>query len=139
VSESLLPIAFVVVAWWLGTGLVFILERATRGRPTAALAGITALTGLSLAGIARASLDAKAACTYLGFASSVALWGAVELSFLTGLVTGPRRHPCANGCQGWRHFGHAVQALLYHELALAGAFGAVVGISCCGSCARAPS
>jgi putative photosynthetic complex assembly protein 2 len=129
VSQSLYPAAFVVLAWWLGTGLVFLLERATRGRPTAALAGIVTFAALALAGVARASMDASAAGAYLGFASSIVLWGALELSFLTGLATGPRRRSCPDQCRGWRHFGHAVQALLYHELALAAAFGTVFAIS----------
>jgi putative photosynthetic complex assembly protein 2 len=128
VSDSLNPVAFVVLAWWLGTGLVFLFERATRGRPTAALAGIVAFTAISLAGIARASMNAKAAGAYLGFGSSIVLWGALELSFLTGLATGPRRRPCTQQCPGWRHFVHAVQALLYHELALVAAFGTVLAI-----------
>ena len=128
-SESLCPVAFVVLAWWLGTGLVFVLERATRGRPTAALAGITTCTALALAGAAKASMDAGASGAYLGFASSIMLWGALELSFLTGLATGPRHRSCPDECRGWRHFGHAVQALLYHELALAAAVGAVFAIS----------
>jgi putative photosynthetic complex assembly protein 2 len=129
VSHSLYPVAFVVLAWWLGTGLVFLLERATRGRPTAALAGIVAFAALALTGAAAASLDTSAAGAYVGFASSIVLWGALELSFLTGLATGPRRRSCPDECRGWRHFVHAVQALLYHELALLAALGAVCAIS----------
>jgi putative photosynthetic complex assembly protein 2 len=79
--------------------------------------------------VARSSLSAQVSGVYLGFAASVALWGAVELSFLSGLATGPRRRSCGEACRGWGHFVHAVQALLYHELALAGAFAAVAALS----------
>jgi G3E family GTPase len=43
------------------------------------------------------------------------------MSFYMGYVTGPRRTPCPEGCSGLRHFGHAVQTSLYHELAVIGA------------------
>lgn len=35
-----------------------------------------------------------------------------------GYVTGPRTRHCDHGCSGWRHFGHAIQASLYHEIAV---------------------
>ena len=117
-NETLAPIGFAVFSWWIGTGLVFIAERAVRGRPVAALALILATGALSLAGVVQSSLGTEPGAAYLAFASSIGLWGALELSFLTGLVTGPRVQPCESGRGGWRHFGHAVMALLYHELAL---------------------
>lgn len=123
-SEYALPIGFALFCWWFGTGLVFLIERGLRGRPTAAVVGaIAGLAALAVYGIAQSSLSMQAGPVYLGFASSIVLWGALELSFLSGLVTGAqvtRCTPvCAPSCRGWRHFGHAVLALLYHELALA--------------------
>ena len=47
------------------------------------------------------------------------IWGWHEMSFLLGFVTGSRREACAGGCRGWRHFWHATQAILHHELAIA--------------------
>jgi putative photosynthetic complex assembly protein 2 len=35
-----------------------------------------------------------------------------------GYVTGPRTHSCRHGCSGWAHFGHAIEASLYHEFAV---------------------
>jgi len=128
-SDSVLPVAFALFAWWFGTGLVFLLERAARARPRRALAGIGAMVALSLLGVSRSSLNGQAPGVYLGFASSILLWGALEMSFLTGLVIGPRSSSCAAGCRGWRHFVHGVRALLYHELALALCAAAVVAVS----------
>lgn len=123
-----LPIGIALFCWWFGTGIVFLLERAMRGRRSMALAGITLIGALSLLGVMQSRLTAGASGAYLGFASSIALWGALELSFLTGLVTGPRGRPCPGECRGWRHFGHAVVALLHHELALACCAAALVAI-----------
>jgi putative photosynthetic complex assembly protein 2 len=118
-NDILAPIGIALFCWWFGTGLVFLLERAVRGRPRAAPAAIAAILGLSLWGVAQSAALTTTAGAYLGFACSIGLWGALELSFLSGLVTGPRvAVTCPRHCSGWRHFGHAVMALLYHELAL---------------------
>jgi putative photosynthetic complex assembly protein 2 len=46
-----------------------------------------------------------------------------------GFVTGPRRSRCRPGCSGWPHFVHAVEAILYHELALIASGVAVVALT----------
>lgn len=130
-SGSVWALAFALFSWWFGTGIVFLLERGLRHRRLASVAAIAAIGALSLLGIAQSCGRSDAAGAYLGFASSIALWGALELSFLTGLLTGPRRAACAAGCNGWRHFGHGILALLYHELTLLGC-GLLVGAICWG-------
>jgi len=127
-STTLLPVGFALFCWWFGTGIVFLLERAMRQRRQRAIAGIGVMGALSLLGIVESCQVAHDSGAYLAFASSIGLWGALELSFLTGLITGRRVPSCDRDCRGWRHFGHAVQALLYHELALAFFALAVVAI-----------
>jgi putative photosynthetic complex assembly protein 2 len=56
----------------------------------------------------------------VAFVAALLVWGWQELAFLTGWITGPRREACATHCRGWRHFVHAVQAILWHELAIIG-------------------
>jgi putative photosynthetic complex assembly protein 2 len=51
------------------------------------------------------------------------------MSFFMGYVTGPRRTGCPSGCGGARHFGHGVQACLYHELAIIGTAAVIVAAS----------
>ena len=59
--------------------------------------------------------------------AAVLVWGWLEISFYMGV-----RHRAASasaampGCTGWRHFGHALQASLYHELAIVVLGGGVV-------------
>jgi len=123
-NDYALPIGFALFCWWFGTGLVFLIERGLRGRPAGAMLGVMAgLAALAVYGIVQSSQVLLPGRVYLGFASSIVLWGALELSFLTGLITGPQvtvcTPVCAPACRGWRHFGHAVLALIYHELALA--------------------
>lgn len=127
--DILPPVAFAVFTWWIGTGLVFVAERAVRGHSTRALAVIAATAALSLYVIVLSGATRDAAGAYVGFAASVGLWGALELSFLTGLATGPRREACSPDIGALRRFGQAVLALLYHELVLI-AFGIVVAALC---------
>jgi putative photosynthetic complex assembly protein 2 len=107
---------YAVFLWWFGTGVALLLGRATRGR---ALLGATALLGVAIWTIdATAGLrDVTAALA--GFTAAVAIWGWHEVTFLTGLLTGPRRTACPLGVRGWRRFRFATETLIHHELALA--------------------
>ncbi len=112
------PVACALFVWWFATGLILVLVR----RPSATFAwsllaaGVLAVGALWL--LAATRDDTSVAAAYLAFGCGVALWGFLELGFLTGIVSGSRRHGCAAGCCGWRHFGHAIEAILHHELAI---------------------
>ncbi len=124
-----LPALFAVFLWWFSTGLVIYLDRLPRHTFRWSLLGASLLVALALVGLARSAADPAPAAAYLGFACSLVLWAWLELSFYTGLVTGPRRRRCAPGCSGWAHFGHALQASLYHELASLALAALVVAVS----------
>jgi putative photosynthetic complex assembly protein 2 len=70
--------------------------------------------------------DATVAGAYIAFTCSVLVWGWVEMSFLMGIINGPREAPCPVGARGWQRAGYALQAILYHEFALLAAGAAVV-------------
>jgi putative photosynthetic complex assembly protein 2 len=117
-NEAMAPVAFAVFSWWIGTGLVFIAERLVRGHAQSAIATIIVSGAVSLFCVLQSSLTTEPWGAYLGFAGSIGLWGALELSFLSGLVTGPRHAASPPGTGMGKRFGQAVMALLYHELAL---------------------
>jgi putative photosynthetic complex assembly protein 2 len=73
---------------------------------------------LSLYGLAISSSDTSVNGAYLAFTCTVLLWGAQEITFLAGWVTGPRPEACPEGARGARRFVFALQAILYHELML---------------------
>lgn len=127
--EFALPALFAVLLWWFSTGLVIYLDRLPRHTFRWSLLGATALVAVALVGLARGAADTSPAGAYMGFTCALVLWAWLELSFYTGLVTGPRRHRCPRGCAGWAHFGHALQASLYHELASLGLAALVVAVS----------
>lgn len=104
--------------WWLSTGAVIYLDGLPRRTFPWTMAGSTALlvAGAALAGGVRH--DPGVAAAYLSFLGGFLVWVWQEVSFYTGYVTGPRKHACPEGCSGWKHFGHALQVSLWHELAI---------------------
>ena len=62
----------------------------------------------------------------MAFTCTILLWGAQEIAFLAGWLTGPRPQPCPAGATGGTRLGLALQAILYHEFALLACGAAVV-------------
>jgi putative photosynthetic complex assembly protein 2 len=114
------PLAAVLL-WWLGTGVVLLLDRVpavgTGGRVVTFVAA-SSFTVAALVCIAHTARDASISGAYAGFACAVVVWGWHELAFLSGWVTGPRRDAVTPGAPGLQRLSEAVQVLLWHEIAL---------------------
>ena len=78
-------------------------------------------------GLLASAADPSAGGAYLAFTSALLVWGWVELSFLTGWLTGPRKTPLEPGSRGWPRFLAALGAVLWHELAILAAAALVPG------------
>ncbi|MCZ8076304.1 MAG: putative photosynthetic complex assembly protein PuhE, partial [Paucibacter sp.] len=89
----------------------------------------TVLLGVALLGVAASADDTRVSGAYLAFTSALTVWAWQEVGFLLGYVTGPRRIACPPSSRGWRRVGHAVMAILYHELALLVLGGAIAALS----------
>ena len=113
-----LPIAYALCLWWFSTGLIFYLDQLPVRTFRWSMAGATGLLCLSLYVIWYFSSDNSLLSVYASFTAGVLAWGWQEISLYTGFVTGPRKHRCAEGCSGWRHFGHAIGVNLWHEIAI---------------------
>lgn len=118
-SEFVLPVLFVLVAWWFSTGIILYLDGLPRRTFRWSMGGMTVLLAAAIWGLAATAGDTSAAGAYLAFACALAVWGWQEMGFLMGFVTGPRREACPTGSRGFRRFVHATQTILYHEIALA--------------------
>jgi putative photosynthetic complex assembly protein 2 len=114
-----LPLLFAVMIWWASTGVIMILCALPRRFIALSLGIATALAGVAAWAVATSAHDVSALGAYVAFGAALALWGWLEMTFLTGLITGPRTTPCPAGAAGWRRFRLATEALLYHELAIA--------------------
>jgi putative photosynthetic complex assembly protein 2 len=115
--------------WWFSTGVVLYIV----GRPglssRGSLLGATALFAASLYGLAKSGSDTSVGGAYIAFACAVLLWGTQEFGFLAGLVTGPRSQACPQGSAGWRRAVLAVEAILYHEIALIFSGAAILAVT----------
>ena len=114
------PVGFALVAWWFSTGLIIFLDGLPVRTFRYTLAGATALAIGGLWGLQEVAQVTTSGGAYCGFACGLLVWSWLEVSFYTGLVTGPRKTRCAEDCSGWTHLGHAVAASLWHELAILG-------------------
>jgi putative photosynthetic complex assembly protein 2 len=115
-----------ILVWWVTTGTILYLDRlATRTfRWSMAAATASLAFALWLARVTRDEVSVGSA--YSAFLSAILIWGWLEMSFLMGFITGPRKASCPGGCTGWRHFVHATQAIIYNELATASAAGVLL-------------
>jgi putative photosynthetic complex assembly protein 2 len=124
-----LPIVFAIVLWWASTGFIFYLDGLPVKTFKWSMLGATALLAASLAGLWMSANDTTTLGAYVAFASALVAWGWMEISLYMGYVTGPRKHRCNQGCSGMSHFGHAIAANLWHELAIIAAAAAIVALT----------
>lgn len=110
---------FAVFIWWFSTGLVMLLDGLPRGTFRWSLVASTLLAVFAAIGLLRSAQETSVAASYCGFTTALLVWGWHELSFLTGWITGPRTEASPAGTAPRARFGHAVGAILWHELAIA--------------------
>lgn len=113
-----LPVLFTLVVWWVSTGVILYLDGLPRSTYRTSMTVASAVLALALYGVFATRGDASVAGAYVAFTCSVLVWGWVEMSFLMGIINGPREAPCPAGAQGWQRAGYALQAIVYHEFAL---------------------
>jgi putative photosynthetic complex assembly protein 2 len=124
-----LAMIFALVIWWASTVLIIYLDGLKPSTFKYSIAGATVVMAISLWGLSRTAADPSTMGAYLAFTAGLFAWGWQECSFYMGYVTGPRKTPCPENCRGWKHFGHAIQTSLYHELAIIASAGLVVALT----------
>jgi putative photosynthetic complex assembly protein 2 len=124
-SSLWIAVAFAIFIWWFSTGLVLLLDNLPRTTFRWSLLLSSLLAVAALVGLAHTAQQQTLAGAYCAFTCALLVWGWHELTFLTGWITGPRRLALAPGVEGWPRFRAAVQAILWHELAIL-ASGAVI-------------
>lgn len=120
----ILPALVVLLAWFGSTGVVAWL--ANRGKATFARsigwAGFAAgicLCVVVFVGHGHGAGGPQPSDAYISFGAALVIWGWLELTFLTGIVAGPRRIVSDPKARGWQRFVDAAATLIYHELAIA--------------------
>ncbi len=112
------PIAFALLVWWLGTSLVLALGRLPDRLERPARYGAAAVYVLTTGGLIVVQRDPGVAATYAAFTLAVASWGALELAYFRGWLTGPTALPCPPQASSGERFHRGVMTSLHHELAV---------------------
>jgi putative photosynthetic complex assembly protein 2 len=119
-----LAIMSAVFLWWVSTGLIlWRVRHADHGGPMAharsVILGAPLLLAAGAVGFAHSMDDASVTGAYTAFLSALAIWGWIELAFLSGIITGPNTAPCPARATLWQRFHRALGTILWHELLLA--------------------
>ncbi len=119
--------------WWFSTGaILWRVKRADREGPNAHLWSVVLALPLLLAGFwgLHSTLgDQTVKGVYIAFLSSLAIWGYIELAFLSGVITGPNTRPCPASAREGERFLRAVGTIAWHEIALIAALLVIVSMS----------
>lgn len=114
----LVPAVFALFLWWFTTGAIFFLDSRPLHTFKWSMMSGTVMLGLAVWAVHLTAQQTDSTSAYLAFSAGLIAWGWQELSLYTGYVTGPRKIRCAEGCSGLKHFGHAIAANLWHEIAI---------------------
>jgi putative photosynthetic complex assembly protein 2 len=108
--------------WWFSTGIIlWRVRRADQGGHDdhlwSVLLGLPLLLGGFL-GLHATANDPSVRGVYVAFLSALAVWGWIELAFLSGIITGPNLRPCPPKAGDLERFLRATGTILWHELLL---------------------
>ena len=108
--------------WWFATGLILlVIRRADRTGGNAynkAVFFSVPVLALGVAGVILSMPDNSLSGLYKGFFGALAIWGWIELSFLSGVITGPNRGAAPQNAAQADRFWKSWDALAHHEVLL---------------------
>ncbi len=108
--------------WWFSTGLILWRVRAAdnAGQDAHLWSCLLALPLLAggVYGAALTANDTSVGGAYLAFISALAIWGWIELAFLSGIITGPNTAVCPPTARLPERLVRAVGTIAWHEAAL---------------------
>jgi putative photosynthetic complex assembly protein 2 len=123
------PVLYALFVWWFSTGLIVYLDGFPKHSFRWTMLAMTALLCVALYFLQASAGDTSVSGAYVGFTCGILAWGWIEVGFLMGPITGPRKAPCPPGCTGWRRAWLALQTILYHELAIIVLAAAMAGLT----------
>lgn len=116
--DYLAPILITLLAWWLCTGILLLLNNLPASTHKWSLLGATVLLFCSLATLEPVSEDASRGGAVLAFLQALAIWSWLEMTYLMGVLTGASKQPCPPESSGWNRFALAVKTSIHHEIAV---------------------
>jgi putative photosynthetic complex assembly protein 2 len=128
-SLTALAILFALFLWWFSTGAILMLVRLPRIAHPYAMVTAAAIAVMAVAGLVATREGDSVIGAFAGFTYGLIIWAALEMAFLFGYVTGPRKAAAPAGLAGWRRFQAAFAALAWHELSILAAAAVLFALS----------
>lgn len=124
-SDYLAPGFYAALLWWFATGFILYLNGRAPSSFRWSFGAATAIALLAAWALIRGSSEATVSGAYWAFSCAIAIWGWLEMGFLMGFISGPRRTACSGHYGSWRHLQQAVQVVIYNDVATALVIGTV--------------
>ncbi|MFN2328057.1 MAG: putative photosynthetic complex assembly protein PuhE [Chromatocurvus sp.] len=128
-SSYLLAVSVALLGWWVSTGIILYLNLLPSRSHAWSVGGFAVFALASLAALPYVAEQHSQAAAIAGFAIALAVWGALEISYLMGFLTGNNSQPCPASVSGWRRFRLAVATSIHHEIAVIACGIAIVVLS----------
>lgn len=122
-----------VFLWWFSTGILLWRVRYAdnAGGDThfwSVIFGLPMLLG-GVVGLHMSLTNVTTTGVYYAFLSALGIWGWIELTFLSGVITGPNQRPCPSKITPSARFSKALGTVAYHEALLFATFAAIAAVS----------
>ncbi len=122
-----------VFLWWFSTGILLWRVRYADNAGGDAhfwsvIYGLPMLLG-GVVGLHISLTDLSVSGVYYAFLSALGIWGWIELTFLSGVITGPNQRPCPSNIEPVERFKRALGTVAYHEALLFATFAAIWAVS----------
>ncbi len=108
--------------WWFSTGIILwrvrVADNGTAQDHMNSVVLALPLLAIGAAAAVASVQDLSVNGIYLAFLAALALWGWIELAFLSGVITGPNRLPCPPFARNADRFWRALGTIAWHESAL---------------------
>jgi putative photosynthetic complex assembly protein 2 len=112
------PVLAALFIWWFTTGAIFYLDNLPVKTFKWSMLGASILLLVAFGVLNGTAHQTDTSSVYLAFAAGLLIWGWQEISLYLGFVTGIRKARCEEHCGGFKHFWHAIEANLWHELSI---------------------
>jgi putative photosynthetic complex assembly protein 2 len=117
-SATAIGILAALFGWWVLTGIILFLNHLPERTYRWSLSGAGLLLLGSLAALPALKHDTTTTGAIVAFLLALLIWGWLEMSYLMGVVTGPRSLPCPDNADTRERFSLALQTSLHHEIAV---------------------
>lgn len=127
------PVLIVIATWWIGTGVVLYLQQRIEIARAPLILTLALMSFGCLVALRHTSNGFDNWQSYGGFVAAVVLWGCIELSYYTGLISGVHKRQCPENCTNATRFRLALGTSIWHEISVLGTAFVVVWICWAGS------